>query len=151
MKSSIKVDYASIYDSNLGDREPIVRVDVIQSDDPRDTLVGCIFKPNVVLGVQKRECVEIVGGSKDTYIIYAKNRFSQVCDLLSPVFTSLSVLSTIADLIMVTSHEEIYFSYEKDGKKRSKGLDRFALNSMDDLSIIRAAVSDFKEFTKKVK
>lgn len=152
MKSSIKVDYASIYESNLGEREPIVRVDVIQSDDPRDTLLNCIFKPGVVLAVQKREPVETVGGSKDVYIIYSKNRFSQVCDLLSPIFSALVFLTPNSeDMIMVTSNDEFYFSYNKDNKKRSKGLDRYSLNTMDDYTVIKMAVADFKEFANKKK
>lgn len=153
MKSSIKVDYASIYDSGLGEREPIVRVELFQSDDPRDTLLNCIFKPDVVIGVQKRE-IE-TPERKETYVIYVKNRFTQVCELLSPVFTALaSIYPDINRLIMVTSSEEIYFEKEptdkKEQRRRSKGLDRYKLNGMKDLDIIKTATTDFTDFIKQI-
>lgn len=142
MKSSIKVDYASIYGDNLQDKQPVVRVEVFESDDPRDTLLACIFKEKSQLSVWKR-------AATNTFIISEKNRFQQVADIASDVFlTLITAFPHKQDINMCTGADEIHFEITVPDPplKRSKGKDRITLNSLNDLNVIRELVADFKEF-----
>lgn len=145
MKSSIKVDYDSVFTGDVGNKEPVIKVKIQDSDDPRDTLIRCIFTPTSKYEVRLREN----SSEGDVYIIYAKNKYAQVCDLWSNVF--LTMIHTIPDastITMVTSNDELYFErYSLDKYTRSIGYKREEMNYIPDDKIIRYAVKDFIDFT----
>lgn len=145
MKSSIKVDYASIYNNDLGEKQPTVRVDLFESDDPRDTLLHCIFKENAQLNLRKRE-------HQNTFIIYEKTKSEYVCELASYCFqTLLALFPKYESMILCTASEEIYFeiSVSDPPLRRSKGVDRYKLNGMAVNNIMRELVNDFNEFVER--
>ena len=153
MKSSIKVEYDYLF-SALDDKQPIVKVRLSQSDDPRDTLLNCIFSKKSKLGFSFREVTE----SEEVYVLYAKNRYEQVCNIAENVFEVLSAtLKEQSDLTMCTSSTEIYFENVTSQTcvpnnikyKRSKGCNRELLNSLDDKDIIKGLVADFTAFMAK--
>lgn len=146
MKSSIKVDYDSVFTGHLGDKEPVIKVKIQDSDDPRDTLIRCIFTPTSKYEVKLREQTN----EGDVYVIYAKNRYTQVCDLWSNVFlTMIHTLPDASAITMITSNDELYFERQGHADKyiRSKGCKREEMNFISDTEVIRSSVNDFVAFT----
>lgn len=145
MQSSINVDYDSIFSGNLGNREPVIKVKIQDSDDPRDTLIRCIFTPTSKYEVRLKE----TGNEGDVYIIYAKNRYAQVCDLWSNAFLTLIHTLSDSNVNFITSNDELYFERQGDTEKyiRSKGCKREEINFIPDSEIIKLAVNDFVSFT----
>lgn len=150
MKSSIKVAYASKWEQGLGEKEPVVRVEVFNDDtDPRDSLLKYIFTPTTKLDITVS--TEENPNPSQVYILSVKNRYSQVCDMLETVFAALSLTQPEPEeLTMCTANIEIYFERVNAGtkKKRSKGLNRDEINSLPNYEIIKLAVADFKDFLK---
>lgn len=149
MQSTIKVEFNSIFSNPKGDKEPMIRVDLLQSDDPRDHLINSIFSTGK-LHIQK------VDEGKDdhpVWVISSKNRHSHIYDLVSNVHDVM--LKTVSpdetNIVLVTSHDEFYFDNSElgTGIKRSKGFKRDSLLSMADRDIIQLAVNDFKSFAKE--
>lgn len=148
MKSSIKVEYDSVFTDNLGDKEPIIKVKIQDSDDPRDTLIRCIFTPTSKYDVKLKETTN----EGDVYVIYSKNRYSQVCDLWEQVFNVMIHTIDAYDVIMCTSNSEIYFEKQSLHYRRSLGGNRDEMcNGMPDKEIIRKSVVDFTTFVSTFK
>lgn len=147
MKSSLKVDYRSRYSGNLGDKEPIVRIDVEESEDPRDSLLAEIFNGEVPKVLVFKSFEEKIHGT--TYLIAKKSRYEQVCDIGSQVYQVL--LETVKDktgLIYVTGSDFHWFERDLKEITRSKGLRRDELSQLPDREVMIQFVQDFLEFTK---
>lgn len=160
MKSQIKVDYKSRYgDGDFGDKEPIIRVDVIESEDPRDTLLNEIFRDQ---GFQKIGAGKISpkGSANDQVIIFRRTpREIWINDLASPIYLGLTKYSGI-DAIMVTGHNGIWFELSKDSAVRSDVLSndfmeslRFDLitDNQRDLKFVERLVEIWKQFESTIK
>lgn len=53
MESKIKVDYASRFGKHVGDeKEPVIRIELLESEDPRDTLLTEIFKDGIFTNLE---------------------------------------------------------------------------------------------------
>jgi hypothetical protein len=153
MKSQIRVDYRYRYSGNFGEKEPIVKVDVEQSDDPRDSLLAEIFHgdpPRVSIFKSWDEKVS----KATTYFISRKTKLEQVTDIGSEVFQVL--IETVKDktgLIFVTGADYHWFEKEplSGGEgSRSKGVNREELSTLDDREVRIRFVQDFLEFTKSI-
>lgn len=144
MKSSIKVDYDSIFTGSLGNKEPVIKVKIQDSEDPRDTLIRCIFSPTskyeILLRNQSKE--------GDEYVIYSKNRYAQVCQLWENVYNvMIHTLPDASAISMCTSNDELYFDMQGTEKyTRSTGCKREEMNYIPDNEVIKNAVNDFNLF-----
>lgn len=164
MKSTVKVDFRSRYgDDNFGTKEPLIRVEVEPSDDPRDTLLQEIFWGDFVpIGASLTNPSSVGPNDRKTYRIYRKNRSEQLCELAGHVHTSLCAFADLP-CVMITSNDEIYFEEEgnkfmKDGSssamggRRSKGISRSEHEyDTSDFEFLKLITKDFKDFLNSIR
>ncbi len=153
MKSTIKVDFSSRFgDGDFGSKEPLIKVDLISSDDPRDTLLGELFRETFPKLASAQMNPSQSGGVK-TFKVFLKKRPEQLCDIASSIHSTLGAYFNM-NTIMVTSYNEMYFEEVKEDNSvgvRSKGIDRGQYEYEDDLVFIKAFTQDFKDLQDKIK
>lgn len=160
MKSTIKVDYKSRYgDGDFGDKEPIIRVDLVESDDPRDTLIHEIFRDEDFARIAGVERGPSSKNPQKQYVIFRRgDRERQINDFMSPIFSGL-IRYTGIEAEFITSSDELYFALAKDNKIRSKGINDKELSEikygnfsthMKDVVFIDRVVEEWKDFEKIV-
>lgn len=160
MKSSIKVDYKSRFGEHFPEKEPIIKVVLEKSDDPRDTLLGEIFDKDPFC---KRIGISRISEDPETYTIYKRSdREYKINDIFSPAFTTLCKYSGIA-ATMVTSSDKMWFELEGNPRIKSKGFDKLEFyktaycstpsaegENAAELRLFQAIVEDWKDFEKLV-
>lgn len=164
MKSQLKVDYKSRYnDGEFGEKEPLIRVELVRSEDPRDALLNEIFEKDEIFPPLAASRIKEENGER-TFFIYKKSTKSLLCDLLSNVHLALAKYSGL-DVHFCTSHDEYYFELASNYQVRSKGVSREIYfeglqtysNSPDAdrnkyyMLYIEQVVKDFKDFEQIVK
>jgi len=160
MKSLIRVDYKSRFgDGNFGDKEPLIRIDLLESDDPRDTLISEILKGETYPKIGASQINEslVSPDGKKTYVLYRKNDMEWLCEMASTAFSALAGYSGMENVIMVTSEKEFYFELSDNSKVRSKGTERMRLYLADsimrqerDHEFVKRLAADWKDFEKIV-
>lgn len=163
MKSSIKVDYKSRYGGDFGEKEPIIKVSLISSEDPRDTLLEEIFKEKdpfcksiQAFAINPDQKV----GEREFVIFSRKWRERMINDIGSPMFMALTRYTGI-EAEFVTSHDEVYFNLVSDYKVRSKGIKNYEIESlqwsdrlaehMKEVGFIDRLMEEWKDLEQKVK
>lgn len=159
MKSQIKVDYKSRYgDGDFGEKEPLVRVDVVQSDDPRDTLLYEIFRDDGFLKIGGSS-INPANSVKQFVLFRRKEREIWINDIMSPMFLAL-VKYTGINANFVTGSDNMWFELVDDYSVRSKGITERELNNIQydnhtDLdrktSLQDRVIKEWKQFEEEVK
>ncbi len=161
MKSTIKVDYKSRYgDGDFGDKEPLITVNIIESDDPRDTLINEIFRDE---GFAKIAVIERGPSSKNPekqYVIFRRSdRERWINEFINPMYQALANYTGI-EAIFVTGHDNMWFELSKESNVKSNGISqrevdniRYEFNESHkrDVAIIDRVVAEWKQFEEAIK
>lgn len=161
MKSSIKVDYKSRYgDGDFGDKEPLITINIVESDDPRDTLINEIFRDE---GFAKIAGIERGPSSKNPqkqYVIFRKSdRERWINDFISPMYQAL-VKYTGIDANFVTGHDNIWFELVKNSDVKSNGISQREIDNIKydffecykrDNAILDRVIQEWKQFEEIIK
>lgn len=165
MKSTSKFDYDSRYGSGgFGPREPLIRVELDISDDPRDKLAQEMFEGDEYPIMGCHRLVPIVGQISNSFLIYRKKRSERLAETASNTYTVLQKLDG-RDFLHVCSNDKFFFekgSGNFDGnlsasQKRviSKGISResweYGPYHEAEQEMIKAIIADYKEFAKLLK
>ncbi len=158
MKSSIKVDFRSRYSGAITDKEPLVKVEVVPSEDPRDSLLADIFQgdpPKIsIFRFITDPSSNDTGGV--TYFICKKERLEQVYDIGSQVFEVLieSADEKLDTIVYVTGSDETWFesALEQGGNgRRSEVIKRNDLLHLSDKEVRRKYAQTFIKFINNEK
>ena len=125
MKSTLKVSYQCRY--GLSDREPVIKVDLAESDDPRDLLLKDLFEDGASIGIaREQKSNRAVGpeGEEETILFYRKKPHElvhevafdviQIIDLMYPDYRFLLIYDGIKNFYFTTHLDEHFKSEEMD-------------------------------------
>lgn len=128
MESSIKIEYSGIHEGlEFENKRPVIKIDLKQSDDARDSLLNDLITDQTVLGFHKKKA--------NVFVLYAKPRYFQISELAVHVFNVVKHLQKSDKLKLITSSTEFYFENEDS---HSESIDRAEAECMSN-----------EEFTKK--
>jgi len=154
MKSTIKVSYQARYGNNT-EREPVIKVDVAESDDPRDLLLKDLFEDGASIGMSRERIAgRILGPNEkreETILFYRKKPHEliheisfdviKVIDLMYPAYRFIHVYDGI---------QNFYFTTELEEKFKSDQININHLLFSNPDVIRKAFVSNFGEFFDKL-
>jgi hypothetical protein len=151
MKSQIKVDYSGLHAGlDNENKKPVIRINLQQSDDPRDTLLNDLVTPKTVFGfILKSE-----DSNSKTYLLYAQERAEQLYKLATMIYNvckhldnNFGLRQNQINIELAMSPTEYYFtcpnSQVADSWIRSNGVDRDKAGFMNDDEFIAALTADY--------
>jgi len=149
MRSTLKVAYQDRFGHPKGTKEPVIRIELVKTDDPRDTMLEDLVDLNSELGIMSLgyEPTAMVGASP-TFLIYKKSISEQAGEIMFDVFQTLNLEH--GDRFKTVYHSGVYyFELNKSSEYRSKGvrLEDYYFNFTVDFKT--ALINDFKDFYEK--
>jgi hypothetical protein len=153
MKSTIKVSYQARYGNN-SEREPVIKVDLAESDDPRDLLLKDLFEDGASIGMaREQKSNRAIGpeGEQETILFYRKKPHEliheisfdviQLLDLIYPEYRFIHVYDGIQNFYFTTELDEHFKSEEIN-------INHILWSSPNDIR--KVFISNFKEFLERL-
>jgi hypothetical protein len=153
MKSTIKVSYQPRY-GNYTEREPVIKVDLAESDDPRDLLLKDLFEDGASIGLSRERVTErSIGpnGEEETILFYRKKPHELIHEISFDVIQMIGLLYPAYRFIHVYDGiQNFYFTTELEEKFRSEEMNINHLLNCNPYEIRKAFVANFREFFEKL-